>query len=59
MVFISCSALLITLDVPGTEYRVATIAGPPEACQRAKKMVEDIVAEVCFSHLEVTSYLSM
>eukprot|EP00731_Ephydatia_muelleri_P024155 Em0016g426a len=32
-------------DIPGTEYRAATISGPPDACQRAKKMVEDIVAE--------------
>ena len=39
---LSCTSV----DVPGTEFRVATIAGPPEACQRAKKMVEDIVAEV-------------
>lgn len=34
------------VDIPGTDYRVATIAGPPESCHRAKKMVEDIVAEV-------------
>eukprot|EP00731_Ephydatia_muelleri_P024181 Em0016g452a len=34
-----------TTDIPGTEYRAATISGPPDACQRAKKMVEDIVAE--------------
>ena len=33
-------------DIPGTEFRAATISGPPDACQRAKKMVEDIVAEV-------------
>jgi far upstream element-binding protein len=34
-------------DIPGTDYRIATIAGPGEACVRAKKMVEDIVAERC------------
>lgn len=40
------SAHTYTSDIPGTEYRAATISGPPDACQRAKKMVEDIVAEV-------------
>lgn len=35
------------LDVPGTEYRIATISGNPEACAKAQRMVEDIVAEVC------------
>ena len=44
-----CSSILSThplSDIPGTEFRAATISGPPDACQRAKKMVEDIVAEV-------------
>lgn len=33
-------------DVPGTDYRIATISGSPDGCQRAKKWVEDLVAEV-------------
>lgn len=33
-------------DIPGTDFRIATIAGSPDACMRAKTMVEDIVAEV-------------
>ena len=33
-------------DVPGLDYRMATISGPPECCSRARKMVQDIVAEV-------------
>ena len=33
-------------DAPGTDIRVATISGNPEACSRAHKMVMDIVAEV-------------
>lgn len=32
-------------DVPGVDYRLATISGPPECCSRARKMVQDIVAE--------------
>ena len=35
-------------DVPGTDYRIATISGTPDGCQRAKKWVEDLVAEVSF-----------
>ncbi len=30
----------------GSEYRLATISGSAEGCHRAKKMVEEIVAEV-------------
>ena len=33
-------------DIPGSDYRIATISGSPEGCQRAKKMVDDLVAEV-------------
>lgn len=33
-------------DIPGSETRVATLSGNPEACARAHKMVMDIVAEV-------------
>ena len=33
-------------DVPGTDYRIATISGTPDACQRAKKWVDDLIAEV-------------
>ena len=33
-------------DIPGTGYRIATITGPSDACMRAKKMVEETVAEV-------------
>ena len=33
-------------DVPGTDYRIATISGTPEGCQRARKWVDDLVAEV-------------
>ena len=36
----------ISSDIPGIEYRLATISGPPDACLRAKAMVEDIVGEV-------------
>jgi far upstream element-binding protein len=32
-------------DVPGTDYRIATISGTPEGCQRARKWVDDLVAE--------------
>jgi far upstream element-binding protein len=32
-------------DVPGTDYRIATISGSPDGCQRAKKWVDDLVAE--------------
>ena len=41
-----CMFLVFVPDIPGTDYRIATIAGPGEACVRAKKMVEEIVAEV-------------
>ncbi len=37
---------LNNVDVPGSEYRVATISGNPDACSRAQNMVMDIVAEV-------------
>ena len=33
-------------DVPGTEYRIATISGSPDGCERAKKWVEDLINEV-------------
>lgn len=37
---------VLSLDLPGTESRIATISGSPEACSRAHKMVMDIIAEV-------------
>ena len=33
-------------DVPGTDCRIATISGTHEGCQRAKKWVDDLIAEV-------------
>ena len=33
-------------DIPNTSFRMATISGLADSCQKAKKMVEDIVAEV-------------
>lgn len=35
-------------DIPGTEFRIATISGPPmgDCCERARKMIEEIVGEV-------------
>ena len=39
-------ARLLFTDIPGTEFRLTTISGPPENCMRAKEMVEAIVAEV-------------
>ena len=41
-----CSIIFPSLDIPGIDYRMATISGPPECCSRARKMVQDIVAEV-------------
>ncbi len=40
------TVLYVPADIPGTEYRLATISGSQEGCQRAKRMVEEIVAEV-------------
>ena len=37
---------LLVSDIHGVDYRIATIAGPPDCCARARKMVQDIVAEV-------------
>lgn len=36
------------VDIPGVVHRVATITGPPmgDGCQRAQKMIDDIVREV-------------
>ena len=50
--FLSTTMAALTLltsfpaDIPGTDFRLATISGPPSNCARAKEMVEAIVAEV-------------
>ena len=48
MEFLKLKINIECVDVPGSEYRVATISGNPEACSRAQHMVMDIVAEVSF-----------
>ena len=40
------NCLILSSDIQGIDYRIATISGPPECCARARKMVQDIVAEV-------------
>ena len=37
-----------------TDFRIATVSGNPEACRRAQKMVEDIVAEVSIALVGVS-----
>ena len=41
--------------MPGTEFRIATISGSPmgDSCERAKKMIEEIVGEVRTKDLNV------
>ena len=41
--------MYICTDVPGTDHRIATISGNPDACARAQRMVEEIVDEVKYS----------
>ena len=43
--FIFLVSINVTSDM-GADFRIATITGHPDACHRAQKMVEDIVAEV-------------
>ena len=57
-------AVLISLssspaDIPGTDFRLATISGPPPNCARAKEMVEAIVAEVITVKRCIINYLYM
>lgn len=35
----------------GTDYRIATISGNPDACSRAHRMVMDIIAEVTTTYI--------
>lgn len=54
---VRCGIAADLTDIPGVDYRMATISGPPECCSRARKMVQDIVAEVhvlTFFYCEVT-----
>lgn len=37
---------ILLLDMPGTDFRIATISGNPDACAQAKRMVMDIIDEV-------------
>ena len=38
--------VFLPVDVPGTEFRTATISGNPDACGQAHRMVMDIINEV-------------
>ncbi len=50
---LSCIALYV--DNPGMEYRIATITGPHmgDNCERARKMIDEIVGEVRTKDLNV------
>ena len=41
-----CNMDVCLLDMPGTEFRIATISGNPDACAQARRMVMDIIDEV-------------
>ncbi len=47
--------LYFIVDNPGMEYRIATITGPHmgDNCERARKMIEEIVGEVRTKDLNV------
>ena len=39
-------SLFVSLDIPNTPFRLATIAGTPYNCHRAREFLEEMLGEV-------------
>ena len=44
-------------ELPGSDIRIATISGNPEACAQARRMVLDIINEVLYDYVCQVLYM--